>query len=202
MSEDQGFNHWEDGFLQGGLYLAGLEVPKLQAYRRDQQEGTLWGLKTHANTMIAQRLYHGPEAPRLRRGYNFSGKWLIWDRAFIEKIREATGSGEPFYFAPLDRATDTFDAVSGETYKLVRPLARGIVPWVTAVTHPDGIELDGVVDLAAATVSGQNVVANDTGVITVHYTPAYKVIGKTISDDIPTNNGYDLSFMFEEFVSF
>lgn len=201
-STDQGYNSWDDGYLQGGTYLAGLAVPKLQAYKRTPHEGTLFGLRTHANTMIAHRLYHGVEAPRLRRGYDFSGTWVIWDIDLIKAIRTATGSGQSFLFSPLDRCTDTFDATSGETYKLTRSVARGTVSWVTSATHPDEILLDGVVDPTAATVSGQNVVANDTGVITVHYTPVYRVIGRLVSDDIPTNNGFDLNFNFEEFVTF
>lgn len=200
-STDQGYNSWDDGYLQGDTYLAGLAVPKLQAYKRDEQEGVLFGLKTHANTTVGQRLYHGVEAPRLRRGYNFTGQWTMWDKDLAKAIRAATSSGQTFYFAPLDRCTDVFDATSGETYSLTRPLARGIVGWVTDVTHPDEIELDGVTDLAAATVSGQQLLANSTGVITIHYTPAYRVTGRTISDDIPTNNGYDIAFFFEEFVT-
>lgn len=201
-STDQGYNSWDDGFLQGGPYLNGLQVPKFQAYKREPQEGVLFGLSTHANTKIAQRLYHGIEAPRIRQGFNFSGNWRIWDKEFIEAIREAVGAGEPFLFAPLDRCTDVFDAIDGSSYQLTRPLARSVVSWVTDLTHPDLIKIDGVTDPTAATISGQTVTAAATGVLTIHYTPIYEVIGKTISDDIPTNNGYDLSFVFEEFVTF
>lgn len=203
MSNDEGYLSWDDGFLQGeAAYLNGLRVPKLQSFEANPQAATLWGLRTHANTMIAQRLYHGPEAPRLRRGLDFTGTWNVWSKEFAETIRSAGAAGTVFYFCPLDRRTDRFDATSGETYKLTRPLARGIVSWVTALTHPDKILLDGSVDPTAATVSGQNVVANATGEIEVHYTPVYRVIGKRMSDSIPTANGYVLSFEFEEFVSF
>lgn len=201
-STDQGFNSWEDGFLQGDGYLNGLAIPKFRAYKRDPQEGTLFGLKTHANTMIAQRLYHGVEAPRLRQGFNFSGSWKLWSKEVAEAIREAVAIGEPFLFCPLDRATDVFDAVSGSSYKLTRPVARDTVGWITALTHPDLIKLDGVEDSGAATISGQDVTANDTGVITIHYTPIYEVIGKTVSHDIPANNEFNVSFLFEEFVTF
>jgi len=133
---------------------------------------------------------------------DFTGAWNVWSKEFAETIRSAGAAGTVFYFSPLDRRTDRFDATSGETYKLTRPLARGIVPWVTSLTHPDKILLDGVEDPSAATVSGQNVVANATGEIEVHYTPAYRVIWKRMSDSIPAANGFVVSFEFEEFVSF
>ena len=203
MSNDEGYLSWDDGFLQGGaVYLNGLSVPRMFSYEANPQTGTLWGLRTHANTMIAQRLYHGVEAPQLRRGIDFVGSWKVYSKEFAERLRAAAAVGNVFYFSVLDRRTDIFEAVSGETYKLTRPLARGIVPWVTALTHPDNILLDGAVDLAAATVSGQNVLANATGTIEVHYTPAYRVIGKKLSEAIPEANHFTVSFEFEEFVTF
>lgn len=203
MSNNEGFLSWDDGFLQGeAAYLNGLRVPMMTAFDATPQEGTVWGLRTHANTMIGQRLYHGPEAPNLRRGVDFSGTWKVFSKTFAERLRAAGASGDVFYFAPLDRRTDRFDAVSGETYKLTRPLARSIVPWVSAVSHPDKILLDGVVDPTAATISGQNVVANDTGEIEVHYTPIYRVIGRRMSESIQQANSFVVSFEFEEFVTF
>jgi hypothetical protein len=203
MPNNEGFLGWDDSFLQGeAAYLDGLRVPQVKGLEVAPQEGTLWGLRTHANTMIAQRLYHGPEAPKTRRGIDITGSWKVFSKEFAEKLRSCAAAGAVFYFAPLDRRTDRFDAVSGETYKLTRPLARSIVPWVSAVSHPDKILLDGVVDPTAATISGQNVVANDTGEIEVHYTPIYRVIGRRMSESIQQANSFVVSFEFEEFVTF
>ena len=178
MSNDQGYLHWETPhYNPDTAYIDGFFVPTgMQGISKKPQASTLFHLKGHANNSILQCLYFGPEAPQRRDGIDFTLNFQVFLDDLLAKIRSIGSRGSWFYFCPFDRAADTFDAVSGETYKLVRPIARGVVAGVTSTTHPEVIYLDGTVDPTAADVSGQNVTANSTGLITVDYTPVYKVV--------------------------
>lgn len=191
---------WTDGTFRGALYINGEYLPAGGvALQKVPQPSHLFAIKTHANTDVLQRLYHGAEAPRLRRGYDITGKFQVYSQELAEKLRECESLGTYFLFAPLDRVTDVFDAVNGESYKLVRPLASSVVSGVSESTHPTKILLDGVEDPTAATITGQTVDANETGVITIHYTPVYKVRALMV-EDFPKFNGYDVNFTFSETV--
>lgn len=178
MSNNEGYLHWPSPHYDPDtIYIDGLMVETgIQGFSKKPSASTLFHMKSHANTSILQRLYFGPESPLRRDSYDFSLEFQVWLDTLIEKLRSISVRGSWFYFCPFDRQTDIFNATSGTAYKLTRPVARGIVTGVTSATHPDLIYLDDTLDGTAATISGQTVTANDTGVIRVDYTPAYKVV--------------------------
>lgn len=192
---------WTDGFMLGGLYINGTTFLVNIQHSKVPQESTLFALKTHANTHILQRLYHGPEAPQRRQGFDFSGQMRMYSQEQAEAIREAMSLSAAFLFAPMDRATDTFNAVNGTSYKLVRPLASSVIGAVTEANHPTIVKLDGVEDPSAANVSGQTVAALDTGVLTVHYTPIYKMICQSFTESVEKWNDFTFDYLFQEVVS-
>lgn len=203
MTTDQGYARWDDGYLRPFCYINGLRINLgASAYTKTPQEGSLWALKTHAGTHIVQRAYRGPEAPRERKGFRFTGRMQVNSQDRAEALRAACVHGGPFYFANLDRATDVFDAVIGEAYKLTRPLATSVLAseGVDETSHPTKILLDGVVDPTAASITGQVVTAADTGVLTIHYTPIYRVITLDWAETIEKFNAFDFDFTFEEVV--
>lgn len=178
MSNNRGYLHWTTPHYDPDtVYIDGMFVETgMQGLSKKPSSGTLFHMKSHANTSILQQLYFGPEAPQRRDGVDFSVEFQVFVDELLEKLRSISSLSNWFYFCPFDRQADIFDAVSGSSYTLVRPLARSVVPGVTSVTHPDLIYLDGVLDGAAASVSGQTLTANATGVIRIDYTPAYRVV--------------------------
>lgn len=205
MPNNQGYIYWPTPHYDPDtVYLDGLLVETgLQGISKKPSSGTLFHMKSHANTSILQRLYFGPEAPQRRDGITFSLEFQVFADDLAEKIRSVAVRSSWFYFTPFDRQTDIFDAVSGEAYKLTRPLARSIVSGVTSVTHPDLVYLDDVLDGAAATVSGQTLTANSTGVIRIDYTPIYKVVLLgDIDERVGETNELLMSLTLEEVVAF
>lgn len=178
MPNNQGYLYWTvPHFDPDTVYINGLFVETgMQGFSKKPSGSTLFHMKSHANTSILQRLYFGAEAPQRRESIDFALQFQVFADDLLDKLRSIQSKGSWFYFCPFDRQSDTFDATSGSTYKLTRPIASSVVSGVTSVTHPEVIYLDDVVDGAAASVSGQTVTANDTGLLRVDYTPVYKVV--------------------------
>ncbi len=191
---------WTNGFLRGALYSNGLTIALGQnEFQAVKQPSTLWAIATHANTHVTQKLYHGAEAPRLRQGFDFVGKMQVGAQDIADALRDAEVNGTYFLYTPLDRRTDIFDATNGNSYLLTRPLASSILA-VDESSHPTEILLDGVVDPSAANVAGQSVAAQATGVITIRYTPIYRVLALECTVSVPKFNAYDVDYRFSEVV--
>ncbi len=134
---------------------------------------------TLAGTHVVQRPYTGAASPSLRQRYTFSASLLAVDEDDYRAINLAESRGAAVYWCPFVRTIETFNATSGSTYTLSRPDANGIVTGVTGSTHPYVILLAGVVSPGSGTVSGSTLTASATGVISVEYTPAFRVIVRT-----------------------
>lgn len=172
-----GWAYWPDEggppFMTDEMYLNGVMLPWRQV--DEEPAPSCWALPTEGGTHLFQRQYRGAVKPKDKSVLAFSFEFQVDDHVTWAALDEAKAQCAPFYFTAGIRKTDIFPATSGTVYRLTRPLAAGIVPGVTSLTHPSIVKLNGVVDAGAATVSGQNVTANDTGTISVEYTPVHLV---------------------------
>lgn len=135
---------------------------------------------TLAGTHVIQRPYTGSTSPALRQRYTFGASLLAANEDDYRAINLAESRGAAVYWCPFVRTIETFDATSGSTYTLSRPDANGIVTGVTGSTHPYAILLAGVVSPGSGAVSGATLTAAATGVISVEYTPVFRVIIRTM----------------------
>lgn len=175
---DRGYIEWEvPHFDPGEVYLDGYFIPTgLQSHQRKSSGSSMFHMKTHKNTSILQKLYFEEAAADLRDGYNVSFMLQVFIDELMAKAKQIESLGTWFYFCPFDRVTETFRATNGQTYKLSRPLAAGIVTGVTSLTHPVVVLLDGTETPSAASVTGQTVTAAADGLIQIDYTPVYKMV--------------------------
>lgn len=112
------------------------------------------------------------------------------------KRAKATPAGIPW--CPYLWDLEEFDATDAGVYELARPHAAGLVPGVTAGTHPALILLDGAEDAGAATVAGSVVTAAATGRISVYYMPLYSVVVTAISEGTTTYPVMTVQLSIEE----
>ncbi len=158
----------------------------------------LFVLPTQGGTHIVQRQYRGALKPLDYSALKFSFSIDARDEGNWYLLKKAKALGAPFYFSYGIRQVDTFSATSGQTYRLSRPLASGIVPGIDDTSNPTIVELNGSVSPSSATVTGQNVVAAVTGTITVTYTPAHLVVFSTFPEDIAGTNHAVVAVTLEE----
>lgn len=193
-----GWAEFAQPYLFDQIYLNGSWVPQRPVLRQEPFEESCWALPTAAGTHIFQREFRGDDAPKDKRALRFSFDVQADTDLAWWALKEAKGTCAPFYFATGVRQTDTFAATSGSTYRLTSPIAAGIVPGVTTVTHPHVIKLDGVVDPSAATISGQTLTANATGTIIVQYTPVHWVRIAQFPEEIAQHNDAVIAVVLEE----
>jgi hypothetical protein len=112
------------------------------------------------------------------------------------KRAKAIPAGVPW--CPYLWDLEEFDAVAAGVYELARPHAAGLVPGVTAGTHPPLILLDGVEDAGAATVAGSVVTAAATGRISVYYMPLYSVMVTALSEGTTVYPVWTVQLSIEE----
>jgi hypothetical protein len=172
-----GWAHWPDDghppFMVDEMYLNGTMLPWHEV--QEEPAPSCVASPTHGGTHQFWRPFRGALKPKDYSALAFSFDFQADDYATWAALDEAKATCAPFYFTAGLRKTDTFPATSGTVYRLSRPLASGIVPGVTSGTHPVVVKLNGVVDAGAATVAGQNATANDTGTISIEYTPVHLV---------------------------
>lgn len=175
---DGGYLEWTDPYFDPDVvYIDGEEFSTgIQKISKRPAESTLFHFKSHANTSILQRLYFGSAAPQRMDSVVFELEFQVFLQSLKRKLSSLGKKKSAFYLCPFDREIDVFDATSGSSYKLMRPLASSVISGVTSVTHPTVFILDGAEDPSAASVTGQTVTANSTGVLEVHYTPIYRCI--------------------------
>jgi hypothetical protein len=191
-----GVAEFEEPYLLDEYYLDGAFIPA-RPVQSDPAPG-LFALPTHGGTHVMQRPYRGEAKPKSYHALRFSLEVRAVDGDSWKVMKRAKAKAAPFYFACGKRQTDTFPATSGSTYRLSRPLAAGIVPGVNEAGWPTIVLLNGVEDPSAASVSGQNVLANDTGTITVEYTPVHLVYFVSFPEAIDEHNALDASVELEE----
>jgi hypothetical protein len=186
MSGDGGFINWIPPFGHQGLPQDGSIYLDGQFYR-DWPEVEGGGLsvaasdgvillETLARTHIVQVPYRGTAAPLVGDKREFGVRFLVDREEDFIRFELSRQVGRLIYFCPGLWLADIFPATSGSVYSLTRPLASAVVPGVTSITHPPRFYLDGVEDANAATVTGQSVLANDTGELAVWYMPAFRVV--------------------------
>lgn len=198
MSE-AGYAGFTDPYLFDQVWINGSWVDQFPV-QIDRGAG-VWALPTQGGTDIVQRPYRGSLKPALGTKWTFTLTVRALNETAWYAIREAEAAGTSFYFGTGVRRTATFAATAGSTYRLPSPLASGIVTGVTSVTHPTIVKLNGSVNAGAATVTGQNVAAVNTGTITVHYTPVHLVIFTSYPESITEFNSADSAIVLEEVLS-
>lgn len=181
-----------------GAFLSG---PMLFPVSRSAGEGIIL-LPTEAGTHIAQVPYEGSKSPALKVAYEFQFAFNpVDDPDDFIAVKTAEATGAPVTWCSGHTCVDVFNATSGQTYTLTRRLANGVVTDPALPTDfATVVYLDGVIDPTAATVVGQTVTANDTGVIAVVYTPVHWVTVE-VSESIPGKNRMALNVTLKEVVT-
>lgn len=185
------FGDWTRGYLLStGPYLGGhfLERGFAQALTWSEPTGLILQ-ETLAGTHKLWRPFSDTKAPRDMQGISASIDLYRVTEEDKRVLESLIRSGSPVLYADGRTETDLFpNSITGESKKLTRPIAAGTVAGVSESTHPTVVRLDGVVDAAAATVTGQNVSVLKTGSVEVRYTPVYTVIFLTLDWRIANYN--------------
>ena len=162
-------------------------------------------LPTHGGTHRMQGIYLGAAralefAPQ---EWNFGA--LVASEEDLFRLKRAKRKGGRVIFAPFVWEEEVFAAVSGETYQLSRPVAYGIAIECDRTSYPVRAFLaDADSDSSITLASGdlpQTFVANDTGLITVRYPPAYRVKVNSVQLVMSTHNKLVVTFGMSEAVS-
>ena len=204
MSQPQGYQDWEDPlFLLTRPYLDGslLSGPLFFTVQRTPSPGVI-SLPTGAGTNIIQGDFAGAKSPDTKVHYEFSLSFdPVDDQGDYRLIMAAIAKGRAVYFTAGHPVVDVYQAISGQTYVLTRPLALGIVPDVTLATdYATRIYLNDVLTPGAATVAGQGFTANNTGEIRIEYTPVHRVLIE-LSESILGKNHIALNVTLTEQVT-
>jgi hypothetical protein len=183
MSGDGGFINWSPTFghyalpQDGSIYLGThfyRDVPEEQM-TVTASDGVLV-LPTLAGTNILQKHYRGSDRPLKGDKREFTIAFLADREDDFIRFEIAQSEGQVLYFCPGLYVVESFQATSGSVYRLSRPLAAGIVPGVTAGTHPVRFYVNDVETEDAAVVAGQTLTASVTGKLAIWYLPAFRVV--------------------------
>jgi len=201
---DLGYSYWDPMFLVDppwfdGAVLAAGGLPLQQPIDFSPGPGVLL-LQSHADTDILQVPYAGSKSPAQKSRLTFSFILLGDFQEDYYRFKAARAKARPVYFCPGMRQVEAFDAISGTIYQLSRPLATGIVSGVSEGSHPTLVYLNGVLTPSAATVAGQSVTANASGVILVRYTPVHQVVVAELREQIIEENRLDVAITLQEVV--
>jgi len=207
MSGTDGFMTWDPPFGHAGLPADGSIYLDGYFHRDWPEAGIEWRaddgvilIPMLAGNNVVQVPYRGSKAPLIGDKQVFTGGFLVDQEEDFKQIEKAIAKGRAVYFCPGLWRVEMFPAVAGSTYTLTRPLAAGIVPNVTAITHPLTLWKDDVEDTNCATVAGQTVTAVETGEIAVRYMPAFRVVFTEYSRAIAGVNDLGVTFALSEFV--
>jgi hypothetical protein len=196
---EPGYTDFSVPYILDEFYIAGGGTPPF-AITMEQSPG-LFALPTHGRTHIVQRPYGGAEKPKAYTALRFSTTVRAISEEQWYALKRAKALGAPFDFSCGLRQVDTFQAVSGSVYRLTRALGVSVVPWISEMLYPTIVEYSGAVDPTAATVSGRDVTALKTGVISILYTAVHKVIFSAFPEEIQVLNGLDANISLEEILS-
>jgi hypothetical protein len=157
-------------------------------------------LVSRAGTGVLQKPYRGAKAPDAWTRYRFELELVADYRDDYLRFKTSAARGAPVWWSPGGQESDLFQSDGTSTYTLSRPLASSVVTGVNESTYPTTVLLDGAVDAAAATVSGQTVTALKSGEIEVQYTPVYRVAVVEASEAIVQQNELGYVVSLEELV--
>lgn len=196
-----GPHFWTNPLVNNPVYIDGrtfdpLDGPSSLSW---SQTSGLIIVRTLAGTHVLLRPYHGSGSPTGRDALTFSTAFLIANEDDYRALQLACAKAAAVNFCPFVRCLETFDATSGSSYSLSRPLAAGTVTGVTTLTHPSVILLAGVESPGSGTVSGQTLSATATGQIGVEYTPYFRVVPR-IAQEYAEPNGLVVTLDCEEVV--
>lgn len=207
MSGESGFMTWEPPFGHAGLPSEGAIYLDGHWHRDWPENGIEWApddgvilLPMLAGNNVVQVPYRGSKAPLIGDKQVFTGGFLVDREIDFQQVEKVAAKGRPVYFCPGLWRLEIFPGVAGSTYTLTRPLAAGIVPGITALTHPPKFWKDDVEDANCATVSGQTVTVVETGEIAVWYLPAFRVVFTDYRRAITDVNDLGCTFTLSEFV--
>lgn len=155
-------------------------------------------LPTHGRRHIVQRPFGGDLEPADYNAKEFTLRVTANGQAEWSALKNTKAAGEAFYFSCGTRQTDQLTLTSGETGRLSRPVAFGIITGLDAVDYATVVKLNGAVDTDAATVTGRNVVAADSGVFSVEYTPVHTVVITAWTENIIEHNRVEISMTLGE----
>lgn len=155
-------------------------------------------VQTHSGNHSHVGIYRGTKAPDEYSRYIFNVTFRHREYADLTLLQRLYRSGNTFDFSVGIRTTDEFTATSGQTYTLSRPIAAGVVTGITTSTHPHEILLNGSSNPSAASIATQTVTANNTGTITVTYTPLFSVKMTSFNTSFPGEGIMDTTFVLEE----
>src|SRR5678815_3128700 len=150
----KGYLKWDTSFVFQHPWLDGAFMERVTCPLSWDPETDLVVAKTHAGTHVAQRWIGGSKAPRSMKGRTFTLQALIWSEEDCYRLMAVQSKGL-VQFSTGQRCVDVFEAVTGSSYLLRRPLASSVVTDVDETSHPTVVLLDDVVDATAATVTGQ-----------------------------------------------
>ncbi len=156
---------------------------------------------TFAGTHVLQRPYYGTDAPEDRKHWRFDIGLLCDEYDDYRAFARAAASGAAVYWWPSLYAVEMFEIAAGNTYKLTRSVAWTIATGITSTTHPLDMYLEGVQDLAAATVSGQTLTAVKSGTLELHYSPIFKVVVLDLNTSVEAPNYMRISATLDEVVT-
>ncbi len=196
-----GFNEWEPPRLLDRPWLDGVFFQSFlpQPTKIDPREESLFLIRTHAGTDIQASPFAGSASPLLKDPKKFTISYNPVDSSDDDDlIRSVRAKGSAVQFCCGWRCKDTFQATSGSVYLLSRPLASSAVPGIDETGYPTVVKLNGVVTPSAATVVGQTVTANATGLIEITYTPVHLVQPKGLAESLLQTGVLGLEFTLEE----
>lgn len=212
MPSDAGYRNWESlplfdtggnlpsAYLDGRFYVVSPGFEEESGGIQWSPEDGVILLPTHGPNNILHVPYRGSKAPLRGDKTRFTAPLLADYQEDFEAIEAARAVGRAMVWCPGIWPTEAFQAIEGEEYLLTRPIAHGIVPGITTVTHPLRIKLNGVLDEDAADVAGQTVTANATGELTVMYLAAFRVVVMEYARAVPRGNDFEISLILEEVV--
>lgn len=206
MAGTGGYLYWEDRFLLDNPHLDGVDfttpnetLPENIQWQPQENEA-VYVLTTKAKTHRVQQVALGSGAPIVRRAWNFQATLLAKVSEEYFRILRSAEAGAVVNWVPFVWLEEKFNATSGSSYTLSRPVAWGISGNANDTNHPIRTFLANV-EGSHGSVTGQTFTAASTGVIAVRYLPAFKVIVDGISNSVPVSNGLEFSLTMREAIS-
>lgn len=203
---DDGYLSWSQPVLGDTVYFGGRTLTTFNESGAGPLSWTPQGpgvivIPMHDGTGKIQLAYRGEKAPRIPGAEAFTLSFYgdsEDDYLWVETLK---ATGRAVDYCPGVPAVEVFSAQAGASYSLSRPLAAGIVPGVDETTNPTRFVLDGVLDPAAGSVSGQVLAAAESGELAVWYYPVYRVIVQAPTRTVDEPNNLVVSVTLLEVVS-
>ncbi len=173
-----------DPYLDGQLWEKN-SVPEGMGWQSDHDD-SIHIIPTAAGTDVLQKIYDDTTAADVPLRWHFTMRVQCVDEDEYFRLHRALAKRQATYFVPGIWLEEVFsNVVNGSVRALTRPLAESIHPDVTSGTHPTLIFLNDAADPTAAVLSGdpiQTVTAANSGDLAIRYMPAFRVVGRALSE--------------------